>query len=604
MMRTHTCGELRASDAGAQAVVCGWVETVRDHGGVLFVDVRDHTGMVQVVAHPEEAPDAFAVAEKARAEYVLRVHGEVRPRPDGTVNPDLPTGEVEIGVAGIEILARSEPLPFQLDESVVTDEGLRLRYRPLDLRRPRLQHTLRLRARVTAAARAALEAEGFVEVETPTLIRSTPEGARDFVVPSRLSPGEWYALPQSPQLYKQLLMVAGVDRYFQFARCWRDEDLRADRQPEFTQLDLEASFAEEEDVLTWVEAAVAAAFAAAGRGWEIELPLPRMAWQEAIDAYGSDKPDLRAGPAIVDISRVFAATEFNAFASTLEAGGAVRAWRLPRGGDRTRSQLDALVERAQELGAKGLVWMVVEEDGSLRSPVVKFLTEAEQDGIKTALEAEPGDLVLLAADLARLASHVLGQLRVELAAPRGHGADSGVAALWVVDFPLFEEGGDGGPAPAHHPFTHPNVEDLDRLESDPLSVRSRSYDLVANGLELGSGSVRIHTADVQERVFRILGLSEEDIHSRFGFLLDAFRYGVPPHAGFAVGWDRLVMILADEASIREVIAFPKTQTGADPLSGAPAALDAGQLGEVGVMLTPETTVRLTELEERRGRPHG
>lgn len=601
MMRTHPCGELRPSDAGSQAVLCGWVETVRDHGGVLFIDLRDHSGIAQVVAHPEDAPDAFATAERVRAEYVLRVSGGIRPRPEGTVNPDLPTGEVEVAVEEIEILARSEPLPFQLDESVSTDEGLRLRYRPVDLRRPRMQSILRMRAAVTQAARGVLSEEGFVEIETPTLIRSTPEGARDFVVPSRLSPGEWYALPQSPQLYKQLLMVGGVDRYFQFARCWRDEDLRADRQPEFTQLDLEASFAEEDDVLTWVEAAVAAAFEAAGRGSELSIPLRRMPWEEAMDSYGSDKPDLRAGPAIVDLSDVFAGTEFKAFAATLDTGGAVRGWRLRGGGDMTRSQLDGLIERAKEHGAKGLVWMVVEEDSSLRAPIAKFLSEAELGGIGELLAAEPGDLLLLAADMPRLASHVLGQLRLELAAPAGHGPEDGIEAFWVVDFPLFEESAEGGPSPAHHPFTHPNVEDLGKLESDPLSVRSRSYDLVINGLEMGSGSVRIHSADVQERVFRVLGLSHEEIHTRFGFLLDSFRYGVPPHAGFALGWDRLVMILADQPSIREVIAFPKTQTGADPLSGAPAPLDAHQLGEVGIALTPETQVRLDELTERRGR---
>ncbi|MCE7883239.1 MAG: aspartate--tRNA ligase, partial [Actinobacteria bacterium ATB1] len=419
MMRTHPCGELRPSDAGSQAVLCGWVETVRDHGGVLFIDLRDHSGIAQVVAHPEDAPDAFATAERVRAEYVLRVSGGIRPRPEGTVNPDLPTGEVEVAVEEIEILARSEPLPFQLDESVSTDEGLRLRYRPVDLRRPRMQSILRMRAAVTQAARGVLSEEGFVEIETPTLIRSTPEGARDFVVPSRLSPGEWYALPQSPQLYKQLLMVGGVDRYFQFARCWRDEDLRADRQPEFTQLDLEASFAEEDDVLTWVEAAVAAAFEAAGRGSELSIPLRRMPWEEAMDSYGSDKPDLRAGPAIVDLSDVFAGTEFKAFAATLDTGGAVRGWRLRGGGDMTRSQLDGLIERAKEHGAKGLVWMVVEEDSSLRAPIAKFLSEAELGGIGELLAAEPGDLLLLAADMPRLASHVLGQLRLELAAPAG-----------------------------------------------------------------------------------------------------------------------------------------------------------------------------------------
>lgn len=592
MLRTHMCGALRAGDAGAEVVVCGWVDTVRDHGGVLFVDVRDHTGVTQVVAHPDEQAVGFAAAEAVRSEWVVAVRGTVRLRPEGTENPDLPTGAVEVPIDTLAVLSTADPAPIPLDERTDADEVLRLRYRPLDLRKERMQANLRRRARVTAAVRAVLDAEGFVEVETPTLIRSTPEGARDYLVPSRQSPGAVYALPQSPQLFKQLLMVGGVDRYYQIARCWRDEDMRADRQPEFTQLDLEASFAEPEDVYGWIEAAIRAAFDAAGRGDDLPTTIPRLTWHEAMDLYGSDKPDLRAGPPIVDLAGVFAGTGFKAFAGTLDAGGTVRGWRLAGGGDMGRNRLDGLIERAQQLGAKGLVWMVVEADATLRAPIAKFLSEAELDGIRTSLSAEPGDLLLLAADTAQTASVILGQLRLDLARPEGHGpagaGGPGVQALWVTEFPLFEDDGAGGLTPLHHPFTSPHHEDVGMLDTDPASVRSHAYDFVINGVEMGSGSVRIHDSAVQARMFEILGMTPDEIRSRFGFLLDAFRFGVPPHAGFAVGWDRLMMILCDERSIREVIAFPKTQTGADPLTGAPTAVDDGLLADVGLQLTPET----------------
>lgn len=591
MIRTHTCGELRAGDVGSEVVVCGWVDSVRDHGGVLFVDVRDHTGVTQTVAHPDEQPEGFAAAEAVRGEWVVAVRGRVRMRPEGTQNPDLPTGAVEVPIDAVEVLSVAEPLPIPLDERTETDEILRLRHRPLDLRKERLQRNLRTRARVSAAVRAALEAEGFVEVETPTLIRSTPEGARDYLVPSRQTPGSVYALPQSPQLFKQLLMVGGIDRYYQIARCWRDEDLRADRQPEFTQLDLEASFAEPEDVYAWIEAAMRAAFEAAGRSGELPETIPRLTWHDAMDLYGSDKPDLRAGPPIVDLAGVFAGTAFKAFAATLDAGGTVRGWRFRGGGDLTRNRLDGLIERAQHLGAKGLVWMVVEADASLRAPVAKFLSDAELAGIGAALDAEPGDLLLLAADTAQTASAVLGQLRLDLDRPAGHApveaGGAGVSPLWVVDFPLFEDDGAGGLTPLHHPFTSPHRDDIHLLDTDPAAVRSHAYDFVINGVEMGSGSVRIHDAAVQARMFEILGMEEAEVRSRFGFLLDAFRHGVPPHAGFAVGWDRLLMILCDERSIREVIAFPKTQTGADPLTGAPAAVGDDVLADVGLQMTPE-----------------
>ena len=605
MLRTHLCGEVRAEHTtghagGGEVALCGWVDRVRDHGGVLFVDLRDYSGVVQVVVHPEDAPGAFAVAETLRPEFVARAVGPLRVRPEGTVNPDLPTGEVEVAATRLEVLNPSAPLPLSLDDRVETDEVVRLRHRPLDLRRPRMQANLRLRARMNSAIRQAMDAAGFVEVETPTLIRSTPEGARDYLVPSRLTPGHWYALPQSPQLFKQLLMVGGVDRYYQIVRCWRDEDLRADRQFEFMQLDLEASFADEADVRGWVETAVAAAARAAGRDDFPAPPYPRMPWSDAMGLYGSDKPDLRAGPPLVDLGDVFAATGFRAFAATLESGGALRGWRCAGGGDRSRARLDALVERAQALGAKGLVWMVVEADGTLRSPVAKFLSDAEMESLRGVLDAAPGDLLLLVADDARRASAILGRLRLELAAPAGHGRDAGLAPLWVVDFPLFEPSEDGDPRPAHHPFTSPVAEDVPLLGSDPLVVRSRAYDLVVNGVEFGSGSVRIHDRDLQEAVFAAMDVPAGEAQSRFGFLLDAFRYGAPPHAGFALGLDRFVAVLADEPSIREVIAFPKTQSGQDPMTGAPAAVEDALLAELGVALTPSARRRLAGPETGTG----
>ncbi len=587
MLRTHTCGALREGDIDQQATLCGWVDSIRDHGGVLFIDLRDYSGITQLVIHPEDAAHAFEIGESVRNEFVLSVDGAVRARPEGTVNTTIPTGGIEIGVDKISILSKSDPLPFGLSDDIATDESTRLRFRPVDLRRARLQRNLRTRARVFAAIRESMADQGFVDVETPTLIRSTPEGARDYIVPSRQSVGAWYALPQSPQLFKQLLMVGGLDRYYQIARCWRDEDLRADRQPEFTQLDVEASFAQGDDVRGWIEEAMVAAFTAAGRGDEVQAPFMTMTWQEAMDLYGSDKPDLRAGPPIVDVTSVFGRTEFRAFAATIESGGAVRGWCMRGGGDRGRSQMDRLVERAKELGAKGLVWLVVEPDGSLRSPVARFLSDDEVGALKKSLGAEPGDLILLAADEPRLCSQVLGHLRLELAAPAGHSPEATLAPLWVLDFPLFESSATGEPTPAHHPFTSPILEDLDKLETAPLEVRSAAYDLVINGVELGSGSERIHDAVLQERIFETMGMASDEIHARFGFLLDAFKYGVPPHAGFAVGLDRLAMIILDEPSIRETIAFPKTQTGADLLTGAPAPIDPRQLVDVGIAQIPE-----------------
>jgi aspartyl-tRNA synthetase len=580
-MRTDYCGDLRADDIDRQVAVCGWVARRREHGEHLaFIDVRDRTGIVQCVVDG---------AHDLRSEYVVRVTGPVRRRPDGTVNPGLPTGEVEIGPAQVEILSEAEPPPFQIDERVDVDETVRLRYRYLDLRSERMQRNLRVRATVNSALRRSMEAQGFTEIETPMLIASTPEGARDFVVPSRLSPGRFYALPQSPQLFKQLCMVGGIDRYYQIARCLRDEDLRADRQFEFMQLDAEASFVSQAEVLAFIAEAVAEAAESVTGERPAEVPV--MTWQEAQERFGSDKPDVRFAMELTELSEVFAQTGFNAFKASC-----VKAIRVPGAGDLGRNRLDGLTDQAKRWGAKGLVWMRVEPaDGgglTLNSPVAKFLSDEEQAGIIAALEAEAGDLVLIVADQRPMVNHVLGLLRLELGRPPVN--QGGFHFLWVVDFPLFESIDDQGrPVSAHHPFTMPHTEDWALLESsdpaDLLAIRSQAYDLVLNGWELGSGSVRIHRSDIQSRIFGLLGISPEEAQAKFGFLLDAFRYGAPPHAGFAFGIDRLVALLAGEENIREVIAFPKTQSGADPLTSAPSQIDPAQLAELGLRVLPRAT---------------
>jgi aspartyl-tRNA synthetase len=575
-LRTHWCGELRPAHVGQQVSVCGWVSRRREHGEHLaFVDLRDREGVVQCVV------DGSA---NLRNEWVVRITGTVRARPEGTVNPGLATGEVELGDCRVEVLSEAEPPPFPLDERIDTDETIRLRHRYLDLRRDRLQRNLRSRAVVNSALRRSMEEQGFVEIETPMLIASTPEGARDFVVPSRLHPGSFYALPQSPQLFKQLCMVGGLDRYFQIARCLRDEDLRADRQFEFMQLDMEASFVGQEDVLSFVSSSVAAAVTAV-TGDSID-DVPRMTWHDAMERYGSDKPDVRFGLELVELTDVFASTEFKAFRAPC-----VKGIRVPGGGDTSRKRLDDLTDRAKRWGAKGLVWMRVLDD-TLDSPVAKFLSADELAGIRSGLSASAGDLVLLVADERSVVRHVLGLLRLELGRPPV--TSGGLQFLWVVDFPLFEGlGDDGRPVPAHHPFTMPHLDDLKLLSSgdtaDLLRVRSQAYDLVLNGWELGSGSVRIHQPDVQRTIFGLLGISDEEAQAKFGFLLDAFRFGPPPHAGFAFGIDRLVALLVGEENIREVIAFPKTQSGADPLTEAPSSLDPAHLAELGLRLLPPAT---------------
>jgi aspartyl-tRNA synthetase len=574
-LRTHWCGELRPAHVGQRVTVCGWVAHRREHGEHLaFVDLRDREGLVQCVVDG---------SVDARNEWVARITGVVRLRPEGTANPALVTGEVELGECEVEILGAAEAPPFPVDERVEADEILRLRYRYVDLRRGRMLGNLRARALANAAFRSSMEEQGFVEIETPLLIASTPEGARDFVVPSRLQPGSFYALPQSPQLFKQLCMVGGIDRYYQIAHCLRDEDPRADRQFEFTQLDLEASFVGRDEVLDFVSDAVRRCVAAVTSIDDVG-DMPTITWHEAMERYGSDKPDVRFGFELVELSDVFADSGFKAF-----AGQCVKGIRQPGGSEATsRKRLDDLTDQAKRWGAKGLVWMRVTDDG-LDSPVAKFLSDDELAKLRQGMGAEPGDLLFLVADDRRVVRHALGLLRLELGRPPV--TEGGLNFLWVVDFPLFEAlDDDGRPVPAHHPFTMPHPDDLELLASgdpeDLLGVRSQAYDLVLNGWELGSGSVRIHRADVQRAIFRVLGISEEQAQERFGFLLDAFRYGAPPHAGFAIGIDRLVALLVGEENIREVIAFPKTQSGADPLTGAPTPIEPDHLAELGLRTLP------------------
>ena len=573
-MRSDHCGTLSAADIDRRVSVCGWVARRREHGEHLaFIDLRDHTGLIQCVVDG---------AHDLRSEFVVRITGVVRARPEGTVNPNLVTGEVEVGECEVEILNVAEPPPFQLDERVEVDEMVRLAHRYVDLRTERMQRNLRIRAKVNGSLRRAMDEQGFVEIETPMLIASTPEGARDFVVPSRLSPGSFYALPQSPQLFKQLCMVGGIDRYYQIARCLRDEDLRADRQFEFMQLDAEASFVTQEEVLSFISVAVAAAVREVTGH---ELPeVPRMTWHEAQERFGSDKPDTRFGMELIELTPIFAATEFNAFKAPC-----IKGIRVPGGGEFTRSRLDDLTDRAKRWGAKGLVWMRVRAGGELDSPVAKFLSPEELAGLVATTGAVEGDLLLLVADERHAVCHVLGLLRLELGRPPV--TEGGLQFLWVVDFPLFESlDDDDNPIPAHHPFTMPHADDVHLLDStdpqDLLEVRSQAYDLVLNGWELGSGSVRIHRGDIQSRMFSLLGISADEAQEKFGFLLDAFRFGAPPHAGFAFGIDRLVALLAGEENIREVIAFPKTQSGHDPLTHAPSAIDAAQLEELGLRVLP------------------
>ncbi|MDA0370020.1 MAG: aspartate--tRNA ligase [Actinomycetota bacterium] len=573
-LRTMMCGEVRPSHVGQTVSLCGWVAKRREHGDKLaFVDVRDHSGVIQCVI--DDGVDV-------RSEYVVRVTGVVRARPEGTVNDNLATGQVEVGECRVEVLRSAETPPFPIDARADdVDENVRLQYRYLDLRRERMQKNLRVRAAVNSAVRRSMEAQGFVEVETPMLVPSTPEGAREFLVPSRKEPGSFYALPQSPQLFKQLLMVAGVDRYYQIARCLRDEDLRADRQYEFMQLDAEMSFVTQDDVLEAIGSAVIAA-AEAVTGVRPEA-IERITWREAMDRFGVDKPDLRFGMELVELTNVFVSTEFKAF----QGVSSIKGINVPgRAEEFGRNKLDGLTDRAKKLGAKGLVWLKVGADGSLESPVAKFLSPDESAALVAALSARPGDLLLVVADEWMTTCEVLGQLRNDLGRPPVH--EGPYRYVWVVEFPLFVgvDKESGRPKPGHHPFCMPHPDDLDRLSTDPLSVRALAYDLVLNGWELGSGSIRIHEPELQRQVFTALGISEEEANRKFGFFLKPFTYGAPPHGGFAFGLDRLVAILAGEDNIREVIAFPKTQSGQDPMTDAPNPAEPRQLEELGIRVLP------------------
>ena len=579
-------GELRATDVGRTVRLAGWVARRRDHGNLIFIDLRDRSGLVQLVFDPSRDAAGHAVAETVRSEYVLAVSGEVVARDPATVNPNLPTGEVEVRVAHIEVLNAARTPPFEVEgaEEVDVDETLRLRYRYLDLRRAPMLANLELRHKAVAAARDHLNQRRFLEVETPDLTRSSPEGARDFLVPSRLQPHHFYALPQSPQMFKQILMVAGVDRYYQFARCFRDEDLRADRQPEHTQIDLEVSFMEAAEIRSLLEGLMQAVFEGVGET-PPPLPLQTLTYDEAMLRYGSDKPDLRFGLEIAEVSDVFADSGFQVFKGAVAAGGCVRALRAPGGGVLSRAQIDGLTELAKEHGAKGMAYVFVEEARALRGPIVKFLSEAEQAALLDRTAATPGDLVVFAADEAAVAAEVLGALRLAFIALLGPEPLRRWALLWVVEFPLFEIDKETGQLTyGHNPFSLPTADTMPFLESDPLRVRGAQYDLVLNGVELGSGSLRNHDAATQRHILRVLGMSDERIDESFGWFLEALQYGAPPHGGIGLGFDRIMMLLAGADSIRDVIAFPKTSSGADPMTGAPGTVTARQLAELRLKL--------------------
>ena len=574
MIRTHDAGTLRREHDGTAVTLAGWVARRRDHGGVIFVDLRDASGVVQVVFREGDPAEQ---AHDLRNEFCVLVRGTVGPRPEGNANPDLPTGDVEVTASSVEVLSAAAPLPFQVEgQQGEVDESVRLRYRYLDMRRAEAAAAMRTRARATRVIREVMDEHGFLDIETPTLTRSTPEGARDFLVPCRLQPGTWYALPQSPQLFKQLLMVAGFERYFQIARCYRDEDLRADRQPEFTQLDVEMSFLDEEDVYSLTEALLV-------RVWrevldvDVPVPFPRMPFGEAMTRYGSDKPDLRFGLELVDLTSRFAGTEFRVFQAE-HVGAVVH----PGGASLTRKELDGWQEWARGRGAKGLAYVLVGADGTLSGPVVKNLSETELDGLVAACGAAPGDAVFFAADTRRRALDLLGAVRVEIGTRLGLRTPGEWSFLWITDAPMFEPTDDGGWTAVHHPFTAPAVEWEATFQDDPEQALARAYDVVLNGVELGGGSIRIHRSEMQRRVFDTIGLSEGDAKEKFGFLLEAFEYGPPPHGGIAIGLDRLAAMLAGHDSIREVMAFPKTSSGGDPLTGAPTAITPVQRKEAGI----------------------
>jgi aspartyl-tRNA synthetase len=575
MIRTHQAGTLRAEHAGERVVLAGWVARRRDHGGVVFIDLRDASGTVQVVWRSEEA-----AAHDLRAEFCVKVTGEVRPRPAGNENPELPTGAVEVAVEQLDVLSEADPLPFPVEGSADISEDIRIKYRYLDIRREEMSRALRVRSKAAYLLSDVMREHGFVNVETPYLTRSTPEGARDFVVPVRLRPGNWYALPQSPQLFKQLLMVGGLERYYQLARCFRDEDSRKDRQPEFTQIDLEMSFVTRDDVIAVGEAIVAALWREIV-GYEIAMPLPRMTYADAMARFGSDKPDLRFALELTDLSSYFAGTSFRVFQAPY-----VGAVVMPGGASQTRRELDGWQDWAKSRGARGLAYALIGADGEISGPVGKNLSDSERTGLAAAVGAEPGDCVFFAAGAAHASQELLGAARLEIGNRGGLIDSSAWSFLWVVDAPMFEETDDGGWTAVHHPFTAPLLEWADKFAAEPAGAIADAYDMVCNGYEIGGGSIRIHRQAMQQAVFDIIGLTQEEARSQFGFLLDAFKYGPPPHGGIAFGWDRVIMLLAGAESIREVIAFPKAASGADPLTGAPTPITAAQRKEAGVDAVP------------------
>lgn len=587
MKRTHYCGELRETHLDERVSLCGWLHRRRDLGGLIFIHLRDRTGMVQLFFDPARQSDVFALAETVRAEYVLAVEGIVRRRPAGQAKAEMATGDIEIEVTAMTVLNEAKTVPILIEDGEDVDETMRLKYRYLDLRRPDLQANLALRHRVTMAMRHFLDREGFWEIETPMLTNSTPEGARDYLVPSRLHRGAFYALPQSPQLFKQMLMVAGMDKYFQIARCFRDEDLRADRQPEFTQLDLELSFVTKDDILSLMEAMMASLYGAL-QEQTLRRPFPRLTWAEAMDRYGSDKPDLRFDLQLRDVSAIAGQTDFQVFRGAVAGGGVVKGLNAEGCAHYSRKEIDELTKHAALHGAKGLAWLALKEEG-VKSSFAKFLSQEQVTSLCDAMQASTGDLLLFAADQRQVANTVLGQLRNVIAKRQNLIDEQAVKFLWVVDFPLVEYDAEKKRYVAvHHPFTMPLVEDIPRLATAPGDVRADAYDLVLNGVELASGSLRIHRRDIQEKMFELLGFRKEEIRQKFGFLLDAFEYGTPPHGGIALGLDRLVMMMAGRQSIRDVIAFPKTVSASCLVTGAPGKVNTAQLDELSLLIREQS----------------
>ena len=581
LSRSHYCAAVTEEDQGKEVVLCGWVERRRDHGGLIFIDLRDRTGIIQIVASPDYEKESFDKAEQVRTEYVLVVRGIVRMRDEATINEKMKTGKIEIRCEELLILNTSKPPPFYIEDNIDVDEKIRLQYRYLDLRRPEMQNNLIMRNKVKHAMRDFLNQHGFIDIETPELCKSTPEGARDYLVPSRVNEGKFYALPQSPQIFKQLLMISGMDRYYQIARCFRDEDLRADRQPEFTQLDMEMSFMSQEDILQLTEEMIGYVFKQA-LGYEIPGPIQRMTWDYAMENYGSDKPDLRFDMKFKDITELVKDTEFKVFRNVVDAGGQVKAINVKGYAGIPRRELDGLVEYVSTYGAKGLAWIAFAEEG-MKSQVKKFLGEDTLKAIGEACGSETGDLVLMIADKPAVVAAALGELRKEMARRTGIIDENAFAFTWVVDFPMFEYDEEEKRYTAmHHPFTAPRDEDLDKLETDQSKVYAKAYDLVLNGVELGGGSLRIYQPDIQQRVFKAIGLTDEEAKQKFGFLLRAFEYGAPPHGGLAFGLDRMIMLMLKRKSIRDVIAFPKTQNAIDPMSEAPSEVAPKQLRELHI----------------------